>query len=109
MPKKKKTKKDLARLRDLVAEATVDCYDENEQALGLVNMVADQVTCPFNAKVLGEEVRVSGFDSQGQSLVAICERKGKEYRINVDSLAWIEPYPEGFEWIEAYLAWQEWR
>jgi hypothetical protein len=29
-------------------------------------------------------------------------------QVDLGSLEWIEPHPEGFEWIEAYLAWREW-
>jgi hypothetical protein len=32
----------------------------------------------------------------------------REYRVDLNSLDWLEPHPEGFEWVEAYLAWREW-
>jgi len=35
--------------------------------------------------------------------VAVCERNGKRHRVKIDSLEWIKPRPEGFEWIEAYF------
>ena len=108
MAKKPKAGKDRERLRALVEEATVDCYDEHEQLLGLANMIEENVACPFRARVIGEEVTVPGFDFTGQSVFALCERKTKTYRVEVSSLELPEPLPEGFEWIEAYLAWREW-
>ncbi len=62
------------------------------------------------AKIIGEEVEVTSFEwpSRGEVFYAVCERKGKKHRVDLASLEWIKPYPEGFEWIEAYLAWREW-
>jgi hypothetical protein len=105
---KRKAEKDKDRLRGLIEEATMDCYDEEEQLTGLATMIDDNVACPCNAKVVGEEVKVTGFDYSGGSVYALCERKGKQHRVEVSSLEWPDPQPEGFEWIEAYLAWREW-
>ena len=52
---KKATDKDRARLRELIEEATVDCYDESEQHVGLLTMIEENVECPFPATVIGEE------------------------------------------------------
>lgn len=96
-------------LKALIDEATVDCYGEEEQHAGLLTMIEDNVVCPFKAKVIGETVTVSGFEwpQAGYGLFALCERKGKSHRVDVNSLEWIEPRPEGFEWLEAYLLWRE--
>jgi hypothetical protein len=106
---KRKQKQDHNRLRALIEEATVDCYNDYEQTSGLLTMIQDEVSCPFRAKVTGEEVEVLAFESPraGLGLHAVCRRKGKEYKVDVHSLEWIEPRPQGFEWIEAYLAWRE--
>jgi len=107
----KKSTQDRERLQALIEEATVDCHDEEEQHTGLLTMIEDQVVCPFRARIIGEEVTVTGFEpsQRGYGLLAICERNGKRYRIDVNSLEWVEPYPEGFEWIEAFQAWQKHR
>ena len=107
---KRKVRKDGERLRALIEEATVDCYGEDEELTGLWTMIEDQVVCPFRAKVVGEEVKVIGFEwpDVGNVFYAVCERNRKKYRVDLSSLEWIKPYPEGFEWIEAYLAWREW-
>ena len=96
-------------LLKLIEEATVDCYDQHEQHSGLLTMIADSVICPFEAKVIGEKVMVMDFawPKAGYGLLAVCERNGSQYKIDVNSLEWIKPYPEGFEWIEAHMLWRE--
>ena len=99
---RKKSAKDRDLLRELIQEATVDCYGEGEEHLGVVTMVEENVVCPFPAKVIGEDVEVTDFvDTR-----AVCQHKGKEYQIDITSLEWAKPYPDGFEWIEAYLEWR---
>jgi hypothetical protein len=104
----KKTQ-DRKRLRTLIEEATVDCYDEYEQHSGLLTMIDDEVECPFRDRVVGEEVEVTGFEPprDGFGLYAACRRQGNKYRVDVNSLEWVEPRPRGFERLEAYLLWRE--
>ena len=106
---KKPTDKDRARLRALIEEATVDCYnDESDEHMGLMSMIEKNVVCPFKAKVIGEEVEVVELQcpQDGFGLDAVCRSKGKDYKVDVSSLEWPKQKPEGFEWIEAYLLWR---
>jgi hypothetical protein len=98
-----------AQLEELIDEATIDCFGEDEQHTGLLTMIEEYVTCPFRAKVIGEPVEVTGFrgPDSGHGLLAVCRRNGKTHRVNIDSLEWIEPLPEGHEWIAAYQAWRK--
>jgi len=104
---RKRTKKDEARLRALIEEATVDCYTEDEAHYGFLVSIVYGVVCPFKAKVIGEEVEVVDLQEapMGYGVEAVCRTKGKEYRINIDSLEWPKRKPEGYEWIEAYHYW----
>lgn len=76
--------------------------------MGLVNMIEEEVTCPFQAKVIGEEVEVAKIcgPESGFGLDAVCRYKGKDYRLDIGSLEWPKKKPKGFEWIEAYLLWR---
>jgi hypothetical protein len=96
------------RLLELIEEATLDCYIEDEEHSGLLTMVQENIGCPFRAKVIGEEVTVVDLEwpKSGYGLPAVCERKGKKHRADIDSLEWVKPLPEGFEWIEADLLWR---
>jgi len=71
-------------------------------------MIQDHVPCPLTALVVGEPVRVVGFDfgePYETTVMAVCRRKGKRYKINVTSLEWEGRPPPGVEWIEAYRVW----
>lgn len=98
---------DPKRLEELIEEATIDCYDEDEQHSGLLTMIGDEVVFPFEAKVIGDIVQVTGmkWPDHGYGLKWVCEKQGTSYEIDVGSIEWTEPLPEGFEWIEAYLSW----
>src|SRR3954451_20715200 len=87
---KKATNKDRARLHALIEEATVDANDEIEQHMGLTSMIEEEVVCPFQAKVIGEEVEVVDLSSPeaGFGLDAVCRYKGKDYRIDINALEW---------------------
>lgn len=95
------------RIRRLIEEATVDCYDEGEQASGFLAMIQDHLACPVMARVVGEPVQVVGFDNAegGTDIVALCRRQGKTYKIGILSLEWAGKPPKGAEWVEAYRAW----
>ena len=107
MAKRKKTITKREGLQKLIEEATVDAYEEYEQHTGLLMMIEDNVVCPFEAKVIGETVEITEFKcpDSGLGLRAICKHKGKTYPIDVTSLEWADPFPEGFEWIDAYFEW----
>jgi hypothetical protein len=92
-----------ARLQELVEEATVDAYGEDEQRMGFFTMIQDNLEVPFETEVLGVPVQVTAVDSNdADEIVAICKRGAKVQRIPVVDLPLPEPPPEGFEWIEAY-------
>lgn len=98
---------DPERLNELIEEATIDCYDEDEQHSGLLTMIEDNVVFPFEATVIGERVQITGmaWPDDGYGLQFTCEKNGETYVIDAGSIEWAEPLPEGFEWIEAYFAW----
>jgi hypothetical protein len=47
-----------ARLDNLVEEAIVDCYDEAEEAMGLLTMIENNLGLPFETSILGVPVMV---------------------------------------------------
>jgi hypothetical protein len=104
---KKKADKDRDRLQALIDEATVDCYTDEEAHMGFLITIADNVLCPFQAKVIGEEVEVVELRTRkyGFGVDAVCRYKGKDSRIDINSLEWPAQKPAGFEWVEAYRAW----
>lgn len=51
-----------ARLVEMIEEATVDAYDESEQATGWFTMFEEHLELPFETKVLGAPVTVVRID-----------------------------------------------
>lgn len=95
-----------ARLAAMIEEATVDAYDEMEQATGWFTMFEEHVEVPFDTKVLGVPVTVVSIDlrDSGQ-IVAICTRGRGRQAISLVDLPLPSPRPAGADWIEAYRHW----
>lgn len=97
---------DAARLDRLIEEATVDCYNESEQAVGLFTMLEEHLALPFTTKVLGVEVTVERIDiTSADTIVAICRRGHTRQRVPIVDLPLPSPTPKGAEWIDAYRRW----
>jgi hypothetical protein len=90
----------------MVEEATVDCYNESEQATGLFTMIEEHLALPFETLVLGVRITVDAVDlSQDDRIVAICVRDQARQAIPLLDLPMPEPVPGGAEWIAAYRRW----
>jgi len=95
------------RLEALVAEATVDAYDESEQAVGFLTMIDEHLAIPFSTTILGVEVTVEKVDvTESNEVVAVCRRAQARQRIPILDLLLPAPPPAGAEWIEAYRYWR---
>ena len=90
----------------MVAEATADCDNKDEQVTGLFTMIEDNLALPFQTTVLGTAVSVvcDDLSTRGQ-IVAICSRNGLRQPIPILDLPMPVPNPAGAEWIEAYRRW----
>ena len=90
----------------LVEEATVDCYNESEQATGLFTMIDENLQLPFETEILGVAVTVVGADiTEDDQVVAVCRRGGLKQKLPILELPLPTPRPAGSEWIEAYRHW----
>lgn len=95
-----------AALDAMVEEATVDCYNEDEQLTGLLTMIEDNLVTPFETQVLGVDVDVKRVDlADSDQIVAICSRGELRQAIPIVDLPLPTSPPEGAEWIEAYRRW----
>jgi hypothetical protein len=96
------------KLQALISDAIVDCNDREEELMGIATMIQELVDVPCEAKVVGEAVTIVGFQQayHGMFIEAICTRGRSKYLIELSSVEWTSPYPDGFEWIEAWLRWQ---
>lgn len=98
------------RLKQLIEEAIVDCYGEEEQATGLFTMIEGNLALPFTTTLLGVTVDVVGVDMNDNGrVVAICRHGEHRQRIALADLPLPSPPPAGAEWIAAYRHWAKHR
>jgi len=94
------------RLAKMIAEATVDCYNDAEMATGLLVAIQEHLVLPFRAEVLGVSVQVTAVDiNAAGAIVALCKHGRKTQRVALVDLALPEPPPIGAQWIAAYRRW----
>ncbi len=97
------------RLKELIAEATVDCYGEEEEYWGIWTMLEDELDYPLSATLIGEKVKLIGLDSAASSshrgIVARVRRKGQTYRVSLADLQITNPDSHSAEWLAAYQYW----
>ena len=92
-----------AALKAMIEEATVDAYDEGEQAVGWECALAEHLDLPFTTTLLGVEVKVQRVELRDDnSIVAICTRGRDRQAIPLIDLPLPGPPPDGWEWIAAY-------
>ena len=90
----------------LIAEATVDCYNESECVTGFYTMLEEHLTMPFQTVVLGVDVTVTGLDlTEDGHITAVCTRGTATQRVPLLDLPLPMPKPEGGVWIDAYRRW----
>jgi hypothetical protein len=95
----------LAKLDEMIEEATVDAYGESEQTVGFFTLLEERLKLPFKTELLGVEVTVERLDmTDDDQIVAVCSR-GKSKPVPILDLTLPDPPPEGAEWIEAFRRW----
>ncbi len=92
-------------LDSLIAEITVDCYDEDEQLMGFAGAF-EEAGLPCRGTVVGEEVRVLSVGESGgrRELVATCERAGRHHEVALLDVN-LDADPETERLIAAYRRW----
>ena len=95
-----------AKLMQLIEEAVLDAYTEEEQAVGFLTMIAEHLALPFSVKILGVDADVEKVDMtlDGQ-IAAICRRGKTRQKVPILDLPLPTPTPPGAEWIAAYRYW----
>lgn len=106
MRRRKTSKEELDRM---IADAVVDSYDEEEEFMGILYALSDNMSFPFEAKALGETVEVIGIDTslsgRGRGVIATVRKQGREYNMGLAELE-IKPDDTGnTKWLEMYYYW----
>jgi len=95
-----------AKLAEMVEDAIVDAYGDEEQVMGFQAVIEDNLKVPFATSVLGVKVTVESVHiGNGNDILAICARNGIRQAVRIVDLPLPEPPPAGAEWIDAYRHW----
>jgi len=102
---------DEKRLQEMLEQAVVDCYDEEEEFCGVLCTLEDNLTFPLQAEAMGEPVEVIGLDSRRSSvrrgIVARVRKGDKEYTVGLSELVIVGPDSASAEWLEMYRYWAD--
>lgn len=93
-------------LDSLIAEITIDCYDEDEALQGFENAFDEDVRFPLKGTVIGETVEVLsiGQSNGRRELIATCTRHERRYEIALTDLT-IDADPSVSRLLAAYRRW----
>ena len=81
-------------------------HDGDLDATGLFTVMEENLKVPFETRVLGVSVTVTGVDlTDGIQIVATCCRDGLRQAIPILDLPLPTPPPAGTDWIDAYRRW----
>jgi hypothetical protein len=94
-----------AELDELIDEATVDAYTDDEELTGFAVTIGDNLAVPFETTLLGVTVTVEKVSQTRSGIVAICARGEHRQAIPILDLPLPDPAPQGAEWIAAYRRW----
>ena len=96
----------LAKLDEMIEEATVDANGESEQTVGFFTLLDERLKLPFKTELLGMVVTVDRLDmTDDEQIVAVCSRDKSRQPVPILDLTLPDPPPEGAEWIEAFRRW----
>ena len=91
-------------VEDCFEIATVDAYDESEQAMGWLTCLEEVFEGVSNVRVMGDTAVFEQFSSQRNDIVAIIKKNGKTAKVSLESINWIKLTPIQKLWNRAYLA-----
>lgn len=70
-------------LDDLIAEITIDCYDDDEALIGFENAFDEAARLPCPAVVVGQDVQLLSVIAPNgrRELTATCQHAGRHHQI----------------------------
>ncbi|MGK5085364.1 hypothetical protein WDW37_18920 [Bdellovibrionota bacterium FG-1] len=114
-PRPKKTKsiskpkpwvewKDVKTVEECEETATMDAYDEYEQASGWLTCLEEILEGVEQVVCMGNPVKFTGLDLSGDTVVvAVIGRQGKTAKVALDSIELIKPTKAQALWLKAYV------
>ena len=99
---------DQKRLRELLDEATVDCYGEDEEFSGVLVTLDENLNFPLQAELLGDIVEVTGLSDRSnlrRGIVADIKKGERNTTANLADLTFVNPDPTSAEVLAMYRYW----
>jgi hypothetical protein len=97
------------RLQELLEEATVDAYGDEEEFSSVLITLDENVDWPLSATLAGMPVEVLGLDESASGLrrgiVARIRRGGKEYKAALSDLTFSDVDETSAEWLAMFRWW----
>lgn len=94
-------------MEELIEEATVDCYDQEECRIGFLTLMQDNLQTPFEATLKGRKVTVVDIDGDDRVIKTVIKHGGKSYPVDILDLEVDDSVVGGGEWITAYRKWEK--
>jgi hypothetical protein len=95
------------RYDEMVEDATVDCHDMSEEIAGFLAMLQENTDMPFDAQVVGCDVKVIDFAMDNNRVLAKVTRDNSTFRVDLRDVA-VEAR-QSQEWVATYQRWRkEW-
>src|SRR5258708_23520741 len=91
-----------ADLDELVEEAIVDAYGEDEQLTGFYTMIEENLALPFTTRALSVEATVAGIHPPDYGIFPLSLRETHRQSIPILDLPLAAPAPPGSAGIAAY-------
>ena len=85
--------------------ATVDAYGDEEQASGWLTCLQEMFDKFERVKILGEEVKLKGFDLSKNSVMAICVKGKTKAKVSLDSIEFPKLTKTETLWLSAWKKW----
>jgi len=93
-------------LDSLIAEITVDCYDEDEALTGFENAFDEGAHFPIQATLIGQQIEIVAISTRKgrRELIATCQHAGQEHHIALLDTS-IHPTHPASRLLNAYRYW----
>lgn len=82
--------------------ALTDAYGEEEQAVAWLTCIEEMFRRFKQVKLLGDEVRLVGFDLRNHAVVAVCKKGDRKVRVTLDSVEFPGLTPTEARWLKAW-------
>ncbi|HMF31586.1 MAG TPA: calcium-binding protein [Candidatus Lokiarchaeia archaeon] len=94
-----------SQIEAIIEDATCDAYGFDEQLWGWLAYLEDELTFPFQVRVLGQLLRASKIDEQFGHLKLAVDAGGEDYWVDATDVIVVDPASRNFPILVAFRHW----